>query len=109
MALTFTPISKMSWGNARATLQTITIGAAGDYSSGLTVTAANVRLGSIAFLVVVGGDHIGEQWYYDQSTGKLRANKTGAATSGEFIEVAGSDVSGDIILVLAVGDNANKG
>lgn len=109
MALTITPVTKMTWGNARVTIQTVNIGVAGDYSSGLTLTAANLRLGSLTYASVIGSSALGSIWYWDQGTSKLRAMKTGAATSAEFIEAAGADVAGDTLLVLAVGDNANKG
>lgn len=107
MALTITPVTKMTWGNARVTVQTVNIGAAGDYSSGITLTAANVRLGTISFLSVIGSSALGVAWYWDQGTAKLRGMKGNGVA--EFVEAAGADVSGDTLLVLAVGDNANKG
>jgi hypothetical protein len=109
MALTITPRANFSLGNARGTLTDVTIGAAGDYSSGVTLTAANLRLGSIQFILVSGSDDITVNWFYDQATGKIRASKTGAATSAVFIEAAGADVAGDVVRVFAIGDNPNKG
>lgn len=107
MALTITPVTKMTWGNARVTIQTVTIGVAGDYSSGLTLTAANLRLGSLTYASVIGSNALGVSWYWDQSTSKLRGMKGNGVA--EFVEAAGADVAGDVLLVLAVGDNANKG
>lgn len=108
MALTFTRVSKISLGNARMTTTDCLIGASGDYSSGITVTAADVGLGTIQSLFVTGSDNAAAgAFYYDQATGKLRALKS--AGTAALVEVAGTDIDTYTIRIVAIGDNANKG
>ena len=107
MALTYTPRQKMTFGAARANMVDITIGAAGDYSSGLTLTPQSLGLGTIQAVLVTGTNVIGATWFFDQNTGKLRGLKGNGVA--EFIEVAGADISGDIVRVIAIGDAVNKG
>ncbi len=109
MALTYAIQQKLGAGAARMNVVRITIGAAGDYSAGLTFDAASCGVAAIQHVIHVGGNAIGNNWFWDHATSKLRANKTGSALSGELIEVAGSDVSGDVIQVLVIGDQVNKG
>lgn len=107
MALTFSIKKKVVTDNSRRHLVSITIGAAGDYSSGVTVTAANCGLAQLGtgldYCEVVGSSIPGAIWYWDPVTLKLRASKTGAGLSGVFAEVAGADVATTVVQVVAVG------
>lgn len=107
MALTFTVKKKVVTDNSRRHLVSIAIGVAGDYSSGITVTAAGCGLSQLGsnldYCEVVGSTIPGVLWYWDPTTLKLRASKTGAALSGVFAEAAGADVAGTTVQVVAVG------
>lgn len=109
MALTISKLSGNVVGAKRINLVRVTIGAAGDYSTGLTLTAALMGLGSLDYVKVVGSQGATTRafWEWDFTNSKLRGYKSN--TAALHTEVVGSDVSGMILTVEAHGDQVNKG
>jgi len=101
MALTYSVKYKNVAGNARRHVVDITVGAAGDYSSGITVDPVACGMSAIDAIEPVGTD-IGVNWVMNPTTGKLQAYKTGAALSGVNAEVAGADVATHVVRVVCV-------
>lgn len=108
MALGFTIRGKLSLGNIRGTIADVSF-VAGDYSSGLTLPASSLRLGTIDSIIVLGSTGALANFYWDRTTGKVRANG-GTATPGLQQEVSAAQAAAaSPIFILALGDNANKG
>lgn len=103
MALTVTPHHKTASGlnPTRRVISTITVGVAGDYSSGITLAASDFGLRELTGINVLGAS-IGVLWQWDSATRKLRAYKTGSATSGLLLEAAGADVAATTVTVEAI-------
>lgn len=104
MALTYSVRKKVIAGNSREHYVDITIGVAGDYSSGIAPTAAGLGFPpgiSPDVIVPFGQSIVGVTWWQDTGAGnKLRASKgNGVAV---FVEAAGADVAGSVVRVRAV-------
>lgn len=101
MALSYSIQKKSVAGNTRRHLVDITIGVAGDYSSGITIDAASCGLKRIDGMSPYGAD-VAAIFVFDPTANKLRAYKTGAALSGVLLEVAGADVAAKKVRVEVV-------
>lgn len=101
MALSYSIVKKSVAGNTRRHLVDVTVGVAGDYSSGLTLDAASCGLTRIDGVSPYGAD-VAAIFVWDPTTSKLRAYKTGAALSGVLAEAAGADVATKKVRVEAV-------
>lgn len=109
MAVSVTVHGKLSMGNAKGTLASIAF-IAGDYSSGVTLSASDLRLGRIEGVLVLGTQGGGvAAFHYDRVTGKLRGYGS-SATPGVTQETSGAQAAAaSPVYVLAIGDNVNKG
>ena len=100
MALTYAIKKKSVAGNSRRHLVDVTIGVAGDYSSGLSITALGCGLSRIDVLNPVGAT-LGATILFDPTTSKLRMYKS-SASLGLHTEVAGADVAAAVVRVEAI-------
>lgn len=97
MAVSYVIRKRAVAGNTRRHLVDVTIGVAGDYSSGVTLTPASVGLTRIDAAKVAGASGVAllVSWQLDISSGLLRAYK--GAGSAVFTEVAGADVAAGVV------------
>lgn len=98
MALVFTPVST-SRPDMGETFTDLTLDGT-SYSSGFTVSAANVRMNNVDSMDVVsqtGSAMAPASFHYDKTNGKLRAYRQGAA-AGVLTEASAADFSTSMIL-----------
>lgn len=99
MALTTTEV--LGARNALRRLIRTTIGAAGDYSSGVTIPAVS-GIGAIAGVDVLGST-VGATWTFDPTTAKLRGYVQGAG-AGLLTEITGAQANGATLLLEVIED-----
>lgn len=109
MAVSYTIRGKVSLGSIRGTIADVAF-IAGDYSTGVTLTASSLRLGTIDSVIVLGTTGAGlAVFYFDRASGKLRGSGS-TATPGLNQEVSAAQAAAcSPLFILALGDNANKG
>lgn len=112
MAVALTNINKLSFGNARGTIATVTF-AAGDYTgspTGVTLDPATFRVGRIIGVAVLGGTDPEAVFYWDPTNSKLRAMVTGPGLGGVMEEATAAEAAAaGAVQVLVIGDIVNKG
>lgn len=109
MALTYAIQRKNVVGAQKRNLVKVTVGVAGDYSTGITLDAASCGVGRIHYAKYVGsqGATTRATWEWDFTNSKLRGYKSN--TAALHTEVAGADVASMELYIEVVGDQVNKG
>lgn len=87
--------------SATRRLVKITVGVAGDYSSGITLPAV-ASISAVAGATVLGSS-VGATWTFDTSSGKLRGYVQGAG-AGLLTEITGAQAAGAVLLVEVIED-----
>src|SRR5262245_56957835 len=109
MALQYDVLYTLRFLNGKANIVKIT--ADGSYAAArYTLDPGSCGVTKIDSAICVGVTGIGLDWRFDQATGKMFSQKTGSATSGQFIEGAAGDVStADIMTVLVIDSSGAPG
>jgi hypothetical protein len=109
MAVVPTIRGKVSMGSIRGTIADVAF-VAGDYSSGITLTASSLGLGRIDSVIVLGSTGAGlASFYWDRATSKVRGTGSTATPGLNQETSAAQAAAASPIFILALGDNANKG
>ena len=98
MALTIS-LFPSEFGARRQTAR-LTIGAAGDYSSGVTITPSAFGQRVIVGASVIASS-VGAVWNFDPTNGKLRGYVQGAG-AGLLTEITGAQAAGAVLVLETV-------